>query len=69
MIQNIVGYYPPSADKEYTEYTEAGKGDFFSELCSEWEAAAKLPSGIDTRQVVIRTGVESNLEIFLIVAE
>jgi len=52
----MTGYYPPSPDKEYTEYTEAGKGDFFSELCSEWEAAAKLPSGIDTRQVVIRTG-------------
>ena len=59
------GYYPPSTDKEYTEYTEAGKGDFFSELCSDWEAAAKLPSGIDTRQVVIRTGVKITLNFLL----
>nr|CAG4641761.1 EOG090X07KR [Eurycercus lamellatus] len=52
-----VGYYPPSPDKEYTEDSEGGKGDYFSELCKDWETAAKLPPGTNTREVIVRTGV------------
>nr|CAG4646320.1 EOG090X07KR [Macrothrix elegans] len=52
-----VGYYPPSKDKEYTEYSVEGKGDYFAELCTEWESAAKLPEEVGVRQVIIRTGV------------
>nr|CAG4643263.1 EOG090X07KR [Ilyocryptus agilis] len=54
---SAVGYYPPSRDKEYTEYSEGGKGDFFAELCKEWEDAAKLPEDSKVRRVTIRSGV------------
>ena len=30
--------------------------DFLSELTKDWEAAAKIPSTVSTRSVVIRTG-------------
>nr|CAG4651042.1 EOG090X07KR [Simocephalus serrulatus] len=50
-----VGYYPPHPSKEYTEDSEGGKGDYFAELCTEWEAAAKLPAGSEVRQVIIRS--------------
>ncbi|XP_012286099.1 epimerase family protein SDR39U1 [Orussus abietinus] len=51
-----VAYYKPS-DKIYTENTKCEKYDFLSELCHEWEAAAKLPINCNIRQVVIRSGV------------
>nr|CAG4648695.1 EOG090X07KR [Polyphemus pediculus] len=52
-----VGYYPPSADKEYTEESEGDKNDYFSSLCMDWEAAAKVAPENNVRQVIIRTGV------------
>ncbi|XP_048514588.1 epimerase family protein SDR39U1 isoform X2 [Athalia rosae] len=51
-----VAYYPPDK-KEYNEESVCDKYDFLSELCHEWEAAAKLPEGTDVRQVTIRSGV------------
>nr|CAG4638503.1 EOG090X07KR [Cyclestheria hislopi] len=54
---SAIGYYPPSLTKEYTEETEGGTGDYFASLCHDWEAAAQLPSDVDTRQVIIRTGI------------
>lgn len=55
IFENL-GFYPPHPSKEYTEDSEGGKGDYFAELCTEWEAAAKLPAGSDVRQVIIRSG-------------
>ncbi|UYV67418.1 SDR39U1 [Cordylochernes scorpioides] len=52
-----VGFYPPSEDKEYTEQSEGGHGDFLAELCRDWEAAGDLKSVEDVRRVVIRSGV------------
>ncbi|KZS19301.1 epimerase family protein SDR39U1 [Daphnia magna] len=52
-----VGYYPPHPSKVYTEHSEGGKGDYFAELCTDWELAAKLPADVGTRQVTIRSGV------------
>jgi NAD dependent epimerase/dehydratase family enzyme len=54
-----VGYYPPHPSKEYTEYSAGGKGDYFAELCTDWESAAKLPAEVGVRQVTIRSGAES----------
>nr|CAG4637075.1 EOG090X07KR [Ceriodaphnia reticulata] len=52
-----VGFYPPHPSKEYTENSEGGKGDYFAELCTDWEASAKLSSGTGVRRVTIRSGV------------
>ncbi|KAI1286312.1 Epimerase family protein SDR39U1 [Halotydeus destructor] len=52
-----VGYYPPSETKEYNEFSSGGKGDFFAELCQQWEEAGTLPNSLPTRHVVIRSGV------------
>ncbi|XP_072478556.1 epimerase family protein SDR39U1 isoform X2 [Notamacropus eugenii] len=48
-------YYQPSLTAEYDEDSPGGNFDFFSNLVSKWEAAAKLP-GDATRQVVVRSG-------------
>lgn len=53
-----VGYYPPSIEADYDEYSEGGiKTDFFSNLAREWEEAGNLPDSIPVRRVVIRSGV------------
>ncbi|XP_075387616.1 epimerase family protein SDR39U1 isoform X3 [Tenrec ecaudatus] len=49
-------YYQPSLTSEYDEDSPGGDFDFFSNLVTKWEAAAKLP-GDSTRQVVVRSGV------------
>ncbi|XP_066589094.1 epimerase family protein SDR39U1 [Prorops nasuta] len=52
-----VGYYKPSEEIEYTEDIVCQPYDFLSELCHDWEAAAKLPEGSNIRQATIRSGV------------
>ncbi|KAK3757935.1 hypothetical protein RRG08_058249 [Elysia crispata] len=52
-----VSYYKPDASKEYTEDDVVTPYDFLSELTKDWELAAKLPSTVPTRSVVVRTGV------------
>ena len=59
-----LGYYPPSVDKEYNEDSEGDRADYFSSLCYDWEAAAKLPPEINVRQVIVRTGSDLPLEVF-----
>ncbi|KAF6132749.1 short chain dehydrogenase/reductase family 39U member 1 [Phyllostomus discolor] len=51
-----VAYYQPSLTAEYDEDSPGGDFDFFSNLVTRWEAAARLP-GDSTRQVVVRSGV------------
>nr|XP_009425878.2 epimerase family protein SDR39U1 isoform X4 [Pan troglodytes] len=51
-----VAYYQPSLTSEYDEDSPGGDFDFFSNLVTKWEAAARLP-GDSTRQVVVRSGV------------
>ncbi|XP_006913583.1 epimerase family protein SDR39U1 isoform X2 [Pteropus alecto] len=51
-----VGYYQPSLTAEYDEDSPGGDFDFFANLVTKWEAAAKLP-GDSTRQVVVRSGI------------
>lgn len=53
---SAVGYYKPSLTAEYTEDSPPGD-DFFAKLCVDWEAAAKLPEGVDCRHVCVRIGV------------
>lgn len=52
----ISGYYPASETAEYTELSAGGSGDFFAELCAEWEEAAKLPAEAGVRHVTLRIG-------------
>lgn len=52
-----VSYYKPDDTKEYTENDVVAPYDFLSDLTKDWEAAARLPSTLPTRSVVIRTGV------------
>lgn len=51
-----VAYYKPN-NVEYTEDSKCEPYDFLSELCHDWEAAAKLPENSPVRQVTIRSGV------------
>ncbi|XP_035308281.1 epimerase family protein SDR39U1 isoform X2 [Cricetulus griseus] len=51
-----VAYYKPSPTEEYDEDSPGGNFDFFSNLVTKWEEAARLP-GESTRQVVVRSGV------------
>ncbi|XP_040824479.1 epimerase family protein SDR39U1 isoform X4 [Ochotona curzoniae] len=51
-----VAYYRPSLTAEYDEDSPGGDFDFFSNLVTRWEAAARLP-GHSTRQVVVRSGI------------
>ncbi|XP_043411868.1 epimerase family protein SDR39U1 isoform X1 [Prionailurus bengalensis] len=51
-----VAYYQPSPTAEYDEDSPGGDFDFFSNLVTKWETAARLP-GESTRQVVVRSGV------------
>lgn len=51
----MAAYYQPSLTEEYDEDSPGGDFDFFSNLVTKWEAAAKLP-GESTRQVVVRSG-------------
>ncbi|XP_069342440.1 epimerase family protein SDR39U1 isoform X3 [Eulemur rufifrons] len=52
----VTAYYQPSLTAEYDEDSPGGDFDFFSNLVTKWEAAARLP-GDSTRQVVVRSGV------------
>lgn len=52
-----VGIYKPDNHIVYSENVAVSQFDFFSKLCFEWENAAKLPSHVSTRQVIIRSGV------------
>ncbi|XP_060031257.1 epimerase family protein SDR39U1 isoform X1 [Erinaceus europaeus] len=54
--RSTAAYYQPSLTAEYDEDSPGGNFDFFSNLVTKWEAAARLP-GDSTRQVVVRSGV------------
>lgn len=57
VILTGVGVYEPSNITEYNEDSTFREFDFFSKLCGEWEKAAKLPTSVSCRQVIIRSGV------------
>lgn len=54
-VLSPAAYYRPSLTAEYDEDSPGGDFDFFSNLVTRWEAAARLP-GHSTRQVVVRSG-------------
>lgn len=58
----LAAYYQPSLTAEYDEDSPGGDFDFFSNLVTKWEAAARLP-GESTRQVVVRSGENPGLGI------
>ncbi|XP_015915968.1 epimerase family protein SDR39U1 [Parasteatoda tepidariorum] len=52
-----VGFYPPSKTETYTEESPGCSEDYFSQLCSDWEAASVLPPHLNVRRFVVRSGV------------
>ncbi|XP_032806126.1 epimerase family protein SDR39U1 [Petromyzon marinus] len=55
-----VGYYRPSRTAHYTEDSPGGDSDFWAQLVTAWETAAKLPGSQQesaVRQVVVRPGL------------
>lgn len=55
-ISGVAGY-KPSPTEVYTEDNPAQDFDFLSKLVIDWEAAAKLPENVKTRQFTVRSGV------------
>ncbi|KAL4234543.1 hypothetical protein ACF0H5_006186 [Mactra antiquata] len=51
-----VGYYPPSKTASYDENSSGGD-DWIGRLAAEWEEAGKLSDNVNTRHVIIRSGV------------
>lgn len=60
----LTGYYRPDPVVEYDEDSPGGDFDFLSRLCTDWEAAAKLPNEINVRQVIVRSGQYWNFPSF-----
>lgn len=52
-----VACYEPSPTAVYTEDSPIHEFDFMSKLVIDWEAAAKLPENLATRQFTVRSGV------------
>ena len=53
---SAIGYYGPHGDEEITEDSPPGN-DFMSNLCVEWEAAARAAEAAGVRVTMIRTGI------------
>lgn len=53
---SAVGFYGDRGDEQLDESSARGSG-FLSDLCVEWEAAAKQAESFGTRVVAIRTGM------------
>jgi len=54
---SAVGYYPPSKDLVYDEYSSPETTDYMSKLCLDWEDAGKLPESHNhVQQVIVRSG-------------
>ena len=56
MYYVFLGYYAPSRTEVYTEESPPGGEDYPSQLCIQWEAAARLPVNCDVRQATVRIG-------------
>ncbi|KAI0235163.1 Epimerase family protein SDR39U1 [Lamellibrachia satsuma] len=54
---SAIGYYPPSETAKYTEDSLCKPVDFLSQLCVDWERAAKLAASVSVRHVTVRIGV------------
>lgn len=54
---SAIGYYPPSEKARYTEDSVCRPVDFLSQLCVDWENAAKLPASVPVRHVTVRIGI------------
>ena len=54
---SAIGYYGFTGDQYLTEDSPAGSGDFLSELCKEWEAAARQVEAKGVRLVLLRSGM------------
>jgi uncharacterized protein (TIGR01777 family) len=53
---SAIGYYGPRGDEQLDEQAEPGRG-FASQLCQDWEAAARAACPGETRLCLLRLGV------------
>lgn len=58
----FIGYYKSSLTAEYTEDSPPGD-DFMSQLCQDWEAAARLPDSVPCRSVSVRIGKHDYVDV------
>jgi len=54
---SAIGYYGTSETAEFFETSEPAENDFLSQVCQEWEAAAKKAKDAGVRVAIIRTGI------------
>uniref|UniRef100_A0A914UTB8 Epimerase family protein SDR39U1 n=1 Tax=Plectus sambesii TaxID=2011161 RepID=A0A914UTB8_9BILA len=55
---SAIGFYPPSNSIDYDENSKGGgDSNLFTRLCSEWEAAGRLPEDLNVRKVTVRLGL------------
>lgn len=58
---SAVGYYPNSLDQEFSEDAKPGS-DFLSQVCVEWETAAKRFEQLDIPTYIMRIGIVLSTE-------
>lgn len=58
---SAVGFYGDRGDERLSEAAPAG-ADFLSELCAQWEAAARRAGSLGVRVVLLRTGIVLGLD-------
>lgn len=54
---SAVGWYGNTAEQEITEQSPPGSQDFASQLCEDWEQAAKRAQQLGSRVALLRTGL------------
>jgi hypothetical protein len=58
---SAVGFYGPRSDEPVTEQTPPGN-DFLAQLCQDWEASTAAVEKLNTRRVLLRTGLPLTLK-------
>lgn len=54
---SAIGYYGTSETAEFVETSQPAKNDFLSQICQEWEAAARQVESAGVRLVIPRFGI------------
>ena len=58
---SAVGYYGPRNDEPVTEQAALGN-DFLAQVCQDWEASTAAVENLNTRRVLLRTGLPLTLK-------
>jgi uncharacterized protein (TIGR01777 family) len=58
---SAVGFYGPHGEEAVTEQTQPGN-DFLAKVCQDWEASTAAVEKLNTRRVLLRTGLPLSLK-------